>query len=172
MPLSRNKNNDRKHKDLFLDSIQLHWSLCLSLCQVPHCLHCCFIVNLKSGTLSPPKLFFFCKIVWAILGLCILNLACYFLQKKISYRNFNKDFIKSAAHFGDKLPQCGEKCFKPQTWHVSSFIYILIQQCFMVSVYRSHASCIKFIPMCIILLDAILSRIVFLNLFSNYSLLV
>lgn len=76
------EKNDRKHKDLFLDSFQLHWSLCLSLCQVPHCLlHCCFIVNLKSGTLSPPKLFF-CKTVLAILGLCMLNLACYFLPKK------------------------------------------------------------------------------------------
>lgn len=39
--------------------------------------------------------------------------------------NFNKDFIKSTDHFGEKTHQFGEKYFNSRTWHMSSFIYIL-----------------------------------------------
>lgn len=139
--------------------------MCLSLCHST--LSSIFVAlwyDLKSGGVSPPNFLFSCKIFLAILGLCILNVAFCFLQKKKSYRNFDKDFIKSVDQFGEKLRWFVEKTFR--SMNMARVLIYLKLSCWSnvlwYAVYKSCTSCVNFLAMCIILFDTILGKIFFL----------
>lgn len=79
---------------------------------IPHSPLLLIYSRLEIWQFRPPNLFFFCAIVLAVLGLQILNFACYCPQK-MSCRDFDKDLIKSVDHFREKLHQFGEEYFNP-----------------------------------------------------------
>lgn len=80
----------------------------------------------------------------------------------------------SVDQSGEKLHQFVGKKISVHAYGLCPHLFNLIfsSNVLRYSVHKSYTFCVNFSPMYAILFDAILSRIVFSNLFSNCSLLV
>lgn len=111
------------------------------------------------------------KIVLAILGILHFHMnfriSCQLLLKKGS-RDFDRAFIDSVDQYGEYCHLNNSKFSNLYTQDFFNFFKQFLQ----FSVYKAFTSLFKFIPVYFILLDATVNETVFLNLFSDCSLLV
>lgn len=112
------------YEGLFLSLLLFHWSACLALLSLLYYRDfCSYTQDLIMGRMTPPTLFFFVRIVLAILGpvLYYINFRIRLSQWYLIFLagkpclDFNNNCVKPIEQFWENLHLCCVECYCPWT---------------------------------------------------------